>query len=229
MNVNDGKLQGSTLVTGFHGVGETGYIAISYLVHQLGAKRIGFVETSHPPQFIATSDEGLVTPFEVYKKGRLVLIKMEFPPPRQEESDFAKTIARWAVKNKFRDAILIGGLDANLKQGKDKLRIVPTQAYLNKRNGFKHPTLEPGLYVYGGLAIMLSEFEMNGFPAIAVLPYASPNTADPAAAALAIRSFSKVYKMKVDVSDLERDAKDIEVEVTRRFNETTRSLRGMYS
>jgi len=42
-------LKGSTLITGFHGVGQTGYIATSYMIHALKAERIGFVEVANPP------------------------------------------------------------------------------------------------------------------------------------------------------------------------------------
>lgn len=222
------NLNGSTLITGFHGVGETGYISVSYLVHALDAKRIGFVDVAHPPPFIATSDTGLVTPFEVYKAGRIVLVKSEFSPHRTEEAEFAKTIARWIMDKRFRDAILIGGLDESLKAGPDGIRVVPTHSYPLKSKKIRHPTLEAGLFVYGPLAVMLGEFEKMNFPALALLPYASANHADPKAAATAIRCVSKAYGLKVDVKDLEYDAEDIEEEIDRRSQQTARSLRGMY-
>src|SRR5438552_16909596 len=59
---------------------------------------------------------------------------------------------------------------------------------------------------------MLSEFEIHDFPAIAVLPYAEPARADPAAAALAIRKISKAYNFKVNLKELLKDAKLIERE-----------------
>lgn len=226
--VRASNLRNSTLITGFHGVGETGYISVSYLVHGLNAKRIGFVDVAHPPPFIATSDSGLVTPFEVYKAGRIVLVKLEFSPHRAEEAEFAKTVAHWVMDNKFRDAVLIGGLDGSLQSGSDGVRIVPTRTYPLKSMKMKHPTLEAGLFVYGPLAVMLGEFEKRSFPAIAVLPYASANHADPKAAATAIRSVAKAYRLKVDVKDLEYDAKDIEEEMEKRLQQTARSLRGMY-
>jgi predicted ATP-grasp superfamily ATP-dependent carboligase len=157
-----------------------------------------------------------------------VLVKLEFSPHRSEEAEFAKTLAHWVMHNKFRDAILIGGLDGSLKSGPDGMRIVPTQSYPLKSMKMKHPTLEAGLFVYGPLAVMLSEFEKRGFPALAVLPYASANHADPKAAATAIKSIAKAYSLKVDVRDLEFDAKDIEEELDKRLEETARSLRGMY-
>lgn len=226
--VRTSNLRNSTLITGFHGVGETGYISVSYLVHALSAKRIGFVDVGHPPPFIATSDEGLVTPFEVYRAGRIVLVKLEFSPHRSEEAEFAKTVANWAMENHFKDAVLIGGLDESLQSGPDVVRVVPTKSYPTKVMKMKHPTLESGLFVYGPLAIMLCEFEKKQFPAIAVLPYASASHADPKAAATAIKTISKAYGLKVDVKDLEFDAKDIEAEIDKRLEQTTRSLRGMY-
>ena len=222
------NLRNCTLITGFHGVGETGYISVSYLVHALNAKRVGFVDVAHPPPFIATSEDGLVTPFEVYKAGRIVLVKLEFSPHRTEESEFAKTLAHWVMSNKFKDAVMIGGLDASLQSASDGIRIVPTEYYSVKSKKIKHPTLEAGLFVYGPLAIMLGEFEKEHFPAIAVLPYASADHADPKAAATAIKAVSKAYGLKVDVKDLEYDAADIELEIDRRLQQTAKNLRGMY-
>lgn len=226
--VRTSRLRDSTLITGFHGVGETGYISVSYLVHALKAERIGFVDVAHPPPFIATSEEGLVTPFEVYKAGKIVLVKLEFSPHRSEEAEFAKTLAQWTMDSKFRDAVLIGGLDASLQSGSDGVRVVPTRTYPLKSTKMKHPMLEAGLFVYGPLAVMLGEFEKRGFPAIAILPYASADHADPKAAATAIKSIAKAYRMKVQVKDLEYDAKDIEEEIDKRLQQTARSLRGMY-
>jgi len=215
-------------MTGFHGIGETGYIAISFLVHAISAQRIGFIKVAYPPPFIATSEDGIVTPFEVFKKGNIVLVKLEFTPHRSEEAEFSKALAAWAVKEKFRDEVLIGGLDSRFRTGKDDFRLVPTQAYLPMSKKFKTPTLDPGLFVYGPLAVILSEFEIHDFPAVAVLPYATAARADPGAAAIAIRNICKAYKLKVDVSDLEKDAKEIEEEIDRRMRQTKESLRSMY-
>lgn len=226
--VRASNLRNSTLITGFHGVGETGYISVSYLVHSLNAKRVGFVDVAHPPPFIATSEEGLVTPFEVYQAGKFVLLKLEFSPHRAEESEFAKTVSHWIMDNKFKDAVLIGGLDASLQSGRDAARVVATSSYPLKNRKIKHAVLEAGLFVYGPLAVMLGEFEKRNFPSIAILPYASANHADPKAAATAIRTVSKAYGLKVDVRDLEYDAKDIEGEIDKRLQQTARSLRGMY-
>src|SRR5205809_513747 len=177
--VDSKNLRGSTLVTGFHGVGQTGYIATSYMIHALKAERIGFIDVSNPPPWVGTAEGGLVTPFEVYRRGKTVLVKLEFSPHRSEEAEFAKSISDWAIGQKFKDAILIGGLDSAYKQAKEDFCVVPTGAYLDRAKLFKAPILEPGLLVYGPLAIMLNEFEIHDFPAVAVLPYAEPGGLTP--------------------------------------------------
>jgi len=223
------NLKGSTLVTGFHGVGQTGYIATSYMIHALKAERIGFIDVSNPPPWVGTAEGGLVTPFEVYRRGKTVLVKLEFSPHRSEEAEFAKVLSNWAVEQKFKDAILIGGLDAAFKQGREDFCVVPTGAYLDRAKVFKAPILEPGLLVYGPLAVMLSEFEIHDFPAIAVLPYAEPARADPAAAALALRKISKAYSLKVDVDELVKDAKFIERDFDQKSRLTRKSMERMYA
>ncbi len=223
------KLKGSTLVTGFHGVGQTGYIATSYMIHALKADRIGFVEVANPPPWVGTADGGLVTPFEIYSKRKTVLVKLEFSPHRSEEAEFAKVLADWAVEEKFKDAILVGGLDIAFKNNKHDFAVVPTGAYLDRAKIFKAPILEPGLLVYGPLAIMLNEFEIHDFPAVAVLPYAEPARADPAAAALAIRKIAKAYNFRVEVDELVKDAKFIEREWDQKSRLTRKSLHRMYA
>src|SRR5437660_11807244 len=95
--VDSKNLKGSTLVTGFHGVGQTGYIATSYMIHALKASRIGFVDVSNPPPWVGTAEGGLVTPFEVYRKNKTMLIKLEFSPHRSDEAEFAKALSDWAA------------------------------------------------------------------------------------------------------------------------------------
>ena len=227
--VDSKNLRGSTLVTGFHGVGQTGYIATSYMIHALKADRIGFIEVSNPPPWVGTAEGGLVTPFEVYQKARTVLVKLEFSPHRSEEAEFAKSLSNWAIERKFKDAILIGGLDSAYKQTREEFCVVPTGAYLDRAKLFNAPILEPGLLVYGPLAVMLSEFEIHDFPAVAVLPYAEPARADPAAAALAIRKIAKAYNFNIGVNDLVKDAKFIEKEFDQKSRMTRKSLQRMYA
>ncbi|MGQ9639551.1 MAG: proteasome assembly chaperone family protein [Candidatus Bathyarchaeia archaeon] len=228
INVPRGNYRNTTLITGFHGIGETGYIATSFLVQALKAKRIGFIEVDHPPPFVNSTPEGIVTPFEVYRKNDLIIVKLEFSPHKSEEAEFAKALSSWAVKERLKEAIMIGGLDSRFRTENSTLRVVSTRAFNSKAKIFNGQRLEEELFVYGPLAIMLSEFEIHDFPAIAILPYASSVRPDPAAAAVAIRNICKRYNLKVDVSELERDAEEIEAEIEKRMEQTHKSIQGMF-
>ena len=221
------SFRGYTFITGFHGIGETGYISVSYIIQVLNASRIGFIEVSKPPPFITASESGLITPFELYRRGKIVLLKLEFPPNKSEETQMLKTISSWVVQKQFKEAVLIGGLDSSFKTEDEEPKIVPTSAYYVKKK-IKNPILDHGLFVFGPLAILLGEFEMRNFPAVAVLPYAELNRADPGAAAEAIKTISNICKLKINTQDLEKDAKEIEEEVNKKVAQARESLKGMY-
>src|SRR5260370_30860340 len=111
------------------------------MIPALKANRIGFVDVSNPPPWVGTAEGGLVTPFEVYRKNKVVLIKLEFSPHRSEEAEFAKALSDWAVRQKFKDAILIGALDIAFRQNKEDFSLLPTAGYLNRAKIFNVPVL----------------------------------------------------------------------------------------
>jgi uncharacterized protein len=226
--VPEDKIEDSILVTGFHGIGMTGYIAISYLLNSTEAERIGYIQTESPPPFVSVDGDRLLTPFEIYRWDKFIFVRSEFPPHRSEESAFSRKIAQWAIEGKFKEAVLVGGLDETFRNSSEELKMVPTKAYLERNKSIKDLLLEEGLYVTGPLAIMLATFEMHDFPAVAVLPYASRVRPDPRAAAVAIKKISDTYQLKIDVSDLVQDAETIEKELEERTIRTNQSYNGMY-
>ena len=46
------NFEGCTLLNGWHGIGECGFISMSHIVDKLKAERIGYIITSNIPQFI---------------------------------------------------------------------------------------------------------------------------------------------------------------------------------
>jgi uncharacterized protein len=209
------SLEGCWLVTGFHGVGLVGYITINHLVKSLHARPIGYVETEQQPALISLADERISFPFEFFRHGDIVILFPRFQPKRSEVREFTREIVNWIVKNKFREAILVGGLDNRFKQGDEVMRSVPTRASLERVKGLGVPLLEEALFVTGPLALMLTYSEMNSFPAAAFLPYSERGRPDPRAAALAVKQINTMFNLSVDVFELINDAKRIEDEVTK--------------
>jgi uncharacterized protein len=198
------------LITGFHGIGTTGFISTKFLVNELEAKRIGTILSDHQPPFITTKDGKISLPFELFQYNNTVMLVPQFQPYRHEHRAFAEKIVDWVIQSKFKKVILIGGLDSRLKKDEsDVLRVIATSAYLNE-NQIDQPILEDGLFVTGPLALILTFFEVNNFPAIALLPYAESSRADPLAASKAVNLINKITNLNVDVEKLIQDAELIE-------------------
>src|SRR2546426_7909845 len=97
-------------------------------------------------------------PYTTLFRSKTILVKLEFSPHKSEEAEFAKVLADWAVDQRFKDAVLIGGLDSSYKRSKDRYCIVPTGAYFDGARSVTGEVLEPGLLVYGPLAGMVRAF-----------------------------------------------------------------------
>ncbi|MHA1607445.1 MAG: proteasome assembly chaperone family protein [Candidatus Freyarchaeota archaeon] len=206
--------RGCVLITGFHSViGETGYIAIRHIVKNLDFERVGFIETDLMPPFVWFEDGGLTLPFEIFKYERFVVVFPRVLPYRVEQREFAEAIVEWALREGVGRAVMIGGLDSRFKRGDEKFRVVATRAGYREALKLNAAFLEEGLSVFGPLALMLAYFELNDFPAIAILPFAERGRPDPRAAAVAVDILRSNYGLPVETESLIQDAKEIEEEI----------------
>jgi len=205
------KLKDKVFVTGFHGVGYVGFLAIQHLVKALNAEKIGFILTDSLPPLVRMDDNSLVAPYELYSSGRFIFLLTNVPLAQDAMRPFCENVAEWVSENGLREAILIGGLDVNTKKEGDEslLRIAATRRYI-AANVPKDPMLESELYIVGPLAYLLLFFEILDFPAIAVLPYAHTNLPDPRAASVAVRYFAERYGLDVNISELMKKAEEFE-------------------
>jgi len=213
--VNDEKFEGCSLITGFHGIGFTGYWSVKFLIQQLKAKRVGFVESIFSPPICTIHNKQVVTPFELYKKDNLVFFKAEVSPPREKEYSFYSKLADWVASSGFKEAFLIGGLDSSLKVDNTSYRIVYTSNYIVPEVLKDSLILEDDRLIVGPIAILLNHFEAIGFPTVSVLSFAAQNRLDPRACAEALSVFSKLYNVAVDLKPLIEGAEAIEAELAK--------------
>jgi uncharacterized protein len=229
---SDTNFKGSSLITGFHGIGFAGYWSVKFLIQQLKAERVGFVESIFSPPLCTIHEGKIVTPFELYRKGNLVLFKAEVSPPREKEFRFFIQLADWIASSGFDESFLIGGLDSSLKNDDTTYRIVHTSKYKVPEEIKDAMILEDDRLIVGPIAILLNHFEAIGFPAVAILSYAAQNRLDPRACAEALNVFSKVYKTEVDVKSLIEGAEAIEATLSKpppKEQESGKSLGSLYT
>jgi len=69
------RLDGTTLIAGFHGIGATGYWTVKFLITELKAQRRCFIDYEHAPAVASQLDGRIATPYEVFTVGDLSLLK----------------------------------------------------------------------------------------------------------------------------------------------------------
>jgi len=205
---------GKIFITGFHGVGATGYITIRHMVDNLPVEKIGYLIPDFLPGFVSIENERLSLPFEFYLMKDYVFFLPRSQPGQSEVNEFIRVIAEFVIEKGFKESMLIGGLDNKFQTEDDVLKTVPTRPFLDQAKNMG-PLLDKGLYVTGPLALLLELFELKNFPACAILPYAERERPDPRAAAVAIKAIDEHYNndLNVEIEDLYKDAKRIEEEI----------------
>jgi uncharacterized protein len=222
----DIDLKDCIFITGFHSIiGETGFIAVMHLVKTLQAERIGFIDTPLFPPITSLENNRLTLPFEIFKNENLIILFPRVLPYRAEQRKFAQTVTQWITDHKIKEAVLIGGLDNQFKEGDEDCKVVPTGEMLKKAQENKLPLLEEGLQVFGPLALMLTHLEIKNFPAIAILPFAQRGRPDPRAAAIAIEKINTLYGYSISTTELIRDAHEIEEEIGKIIKQEEREIR----
>ncbi len=206
----ESRFDGCTLIAGFHGIGATGYWSVKYMIQQLKAERVAFIDSDYIAPVAAVQGGKLTTPHELTRKGDLVFLKIDVPLYRDFEVKFYRELAQWVVGAGFKEVALIGGLDASLKVDDSSHRIVYTSAFVPAGKLSESTVLEDDHVIVGPVAILLNYFEAMGFPAYAILSYASTDRADPRAASSAISLMSGIYGFSIDTSALMKGAEVME-------------------
>ncbi|MCP8310959.1 MAG: PAC2 family protein [Candidatus Methylarchaceae archaeon HK01M] len=226
---SDIRFDGCSLITGFHGIGGTGYCTVKYLIQKLNAKRVAFLDSEIISPATTIASGRLVTPYEIFREGDLTFLKVEVPPYRNKEIGFFRSFSKWVTEAGFKEAALIGGLDSSLRTDETTFRIVHTRSFIPRGELAKGIILEDDHLIVGPLAIMLNYFEVTGFPAFATLAYASTKRVDHRATAEAVSVLSRYYKFEVDTTPLIEGAEALELEVARQEAVNKRGGESIYT
>lgn len=227
--------KGKILISGFHSaLGETGYIVLRHLTAQADSKPIGCIMSPLIPPHVFLSKTRLLLPIELYSyQQKYILLFTRLQPHRAEWAPFAEAIAHWAFDAKIKECLLLGGLDQQFAEEGEQYRTAYTTTYKTTAEKHNLPVLEEGRGIYGPLALLLANFEILDFPAVAILPYAERGRPDPRAASIAVDVVNQLYNLDISTQELMRDAEAIETEIKQllerqRERENDRGLGGMF-
>lgn len=211
-----GRIEARALIAGFHGIGATGYWTVKFLIQELKAKRVCYIDSDFAPAVSSTVKNEISTPYELYGFEQLLLLKAEVPPLRENETRFFRELSQWIMGSGIKEVILIGGLDESLRSDDSKYRVVLTDAMKGGEHGRgleAEPILEEGRMIVGPVAVMLNAFQMRSFPAAALLAYSNTERLDPRAAAAAVEFIAKRYSLQVNIDPLIKGAEELEREL----------------
>ncbi len=200
------KLKGKTVVMGFHGIGMVGFIAVDYMLKKLRAKKVGWLYEDSMPALVFAGKEGLEMPVEIYQRGSLAFIKTNVIMEQDALHEFLSGLFQKLKRNKPKQLVILGGL-ATDRKGVYGIANTKGRKVAEK---FGLEEFEKEINVFGPMALSLIYGEKMGIPAVCILPSARPGMPDAEAASRAIKKLAEVFRLKVDVSDLEEEAAKIE-------------------
>jgi predicted ATP-grasp superfamily ATP-dependent carboligase len=223
------RLDGTSLVAGFHGIGATGYWTIKFLITELKAKRKFFIDYDAAPAIASQVEGRIATPYEVFTARELSMLKAEVSPVREKESEFYRELGDWIMKSGVKEVALVGGLDEGLRTDEHMYKVAMTSAFASNGGLPSEPLFEEDRMIVGPVASLLNNFEMHSFPAFAVLAYSNTERVDPRAAASAVGFLSRRYGFKADTAPLIRGAEVIEGELKMIEQKEKRPAGSVYS
>ena len=215
----------NTLLVGFPSNGLIGTFTISYLVYNLKMKQIGEMEHPglSPILFIENGD--IFGPIRVYKKDNLYVIMSDLPFDSELAYNFADSIIDFAKKNNIGKTIIVSGLESPNRDPKNP-----------KAFGLvTHQKLEKILYdnqipkflsgtIFGTDAAVISVFRDSKIPALVLYCECHPFFPDPEASVQAITILSKILKVKVDTTEIQKKLEYLRIQHRNLMQETMAAL-----
>ena len=206
----DLDVDGLSLITGFHGIGSTGFLALNHLINTLKPDRIGVFETDYLSPISTINSGKIITPFEIYKKDNIAFLRVAVPPLQGNEIVFLRNVCEIILEKNFKELILWGGLDAQLKKDDSNFRYVKTSSYKLPKYLSDSTPLEDERVIIGPVAQMLNFMEVRNFPTLGLLPFATSIRLDPRAASEAVKILSNIFNLEVEVDTLVEQALELD-------------------
>lgn len=208
---NKRTFKGYTLIEGFPGYGLVGTIAANFIAEKLDMELIGYVESPLFPPVTAIHNGKPLPPMRIYesKKHKLLLAMAEFVMSVKVIHLVSDVIYTWCLKNGIKKIVSLGGISIKGKQDEvfcissdsDELKVLEKLGVIPIKEGA----------TTGVNAMLLIKSSMQKkVPVILLLAEAKRDYADPFGAALVLTSLSKYLGIKIDTTELVKEAMIIE-------------------
>ena len=228
------KVKNPILIEGLPGVGNVGKVAIDYLIDSLDAKKLFEITSDELPHCVFVNEENLVElpTISIYykqlKNNTLLFLAGDIQPLNEKSCySFCHTILDNFKKEKLNEIITLGGIaTSKIPKNPRVFCTANSKKILQKYGAFASPNIHgivgPIIGVSGLLPGLAGK---RSIPAVALLAetFAHPNYIGIKGAKELLEVIKKQLKLKVDLSELEDDATELEKEI-KKSNEIHKAL-----
>ncbi|GFN40416.1 MAG: proteasome assembly chaperone family protein [Marine Group I thaumarchaeote] len=215
----------AVLIIGYPGGGLVGTMSVSYFIESLKMNHLGEFEHPDLPPIVFIENGQIHGAVRLYKKGNMYAIRSDAPLDGNVTKELADFIVKFCSTNKIGKIIILSGLevmDKNLKERKTYgLVTLPSlEKLLHEEN---LPRFLTGVIV-GSDAVMIDVLKKARIPMIMLYTECNFFFPDPTSAIIAINTLSKILKVKIDTTKLQKRIGSLRLEKRQLMQETIKQF-----
>ncbi|MDI6707818.1 MAG: proteasome assembly chaperone family protein [Candidatus Thermoplasmatota archaeon] len=217
------KLKSPILIEGLPGVGNVGKLAADYIVDETKAKLLAIIYSKHLPPQVFVNDDGTIKQVDnrlyYLEKPELLILCGDYQGLTPEgQYELADTVIKLAKQFNVKRAITLGGYGVGRMVTKPRVIGATTSRELvkeMKNYGVVFPKGEPGSGIIGASGLLLGLGALRNIEGVCLMGETAGYFADPRAARAVLETLTNILGIKLDLSELERKARQIERITTR--------------
>ena len=219
----------ATMIFGLPDVGLVGLIATSYIITELNLEEIAYMDSDLLPPVVVLHKGLPHAPLRIYGNQNLIAVISELAVPVPAIYSIIREIVDWGQAKKVKRIVSMGGIPVENRQAITEPQVfgaASNQELLDTLNEKGLSVMNEG-YIVGPQALSMRYSISRKVPAIAILAQSFYNYPDPEAAATALKEFSRIFEIKVDVSKLLEKGEEIRLKARDIMKRTQQEMNRM--
>ncbi len=206
--------KGYTFIEGFPGTGLVGPMAISYIIDKLGLSYAGYIDSNDFPPLVSVHGGTPMKPVRIYysDKYKICTVFAEFAIPINIIYELSQQLYKFIKDNKFSRIVSIGGIPQQNTTLQKAFAIASTPSLQKLAKGSGLNLISDGVSI-GVSALLLSNAVLDNMDDVDILIPVASDIVDPKYAEIAILALNKMISLSIDISDLEKEAKEVETKI----------------
>ena len=219
----------ATMLIGLPDVGLVGLIATSYLITELNLEEIAYMDSDLLPPVVVLHKGLPHAPLRIYGNQNLIAVISELAVSVPAIYSIVREIVDWGQAKKVKRIVSMGGIPVENRQAITEPQVfgaASNQELLDMLSKKGLSLMNEG-YIVGPQALSMRYSISKKVPAIAILAQSFYNYPDPEAAAMALKEFSRIFEIKVDVAKLLEKGEEIRLKARDIMKRTQQEMNRM--